>query len=125
MTERRIDGMRVAEFGFTRTPLRRELVDLILRGEKTAGAALLVDYESEGEDPPKIGEQSILLDYDDEPVAVIETTEVRLVRAADVDEQFARDEGEGFKSVAEWRAAHERFFGLSTETYREFTGDPD
>jgi uncharacterized protein YhfF len=56
---------------------------------------------------------------------VIETTEVRVVRAADVDEQFARDEGEGFESVADWRAAHERFFGLSTETYREFTGDPN
>ena len=116
--------MRVSEFGFVRTPLRRELVDLILRGEKTAGAALLVDYESEGEELPPVGEQSVLLDYDDEPVGVIETTEVRVVRAADVDEQFARDEGEGFESVADWRAAHARFFGLSTETYREFTGDP-
>ena len=24
--------------------------------------------------------------------------------------QFARDEGEGFESVADWRAAHERFW---------------
>jgi uncharacterized protein YhfF len=117
--------MRVAEFGFARTPLRRRLVDLILRGEKTAGAALLVDFESEGEELPTIGERSVLLDYEDEPVGVIETTEVQVVRAADVDEQFARDEGEGFESVADWRAAHERFFGLSTETYREFTGDPN
>ena len=42
--------MRVSEFGFARTPLRRRLVDLILCGEKTAGAALLVDFEPEGED---------------------------------------------------------------------------
>jgi uncharacterized protein YhfF len=117
--------MRVSEFGFARTPLRRRLVDLILRGAKTAGAALLVDFESEGEKLPTVGEQSVLLDYEDEPVGVIETTEVQVVRAADVDEQFARDEGEGFESVADWRAAHERFFGLSTETYREFTGDPN
>ena len=115
--------MRVSEFGFVRTPLRRELVDLILRDEKTAGAALLVDYESEAEELPPVGEQSVLLGYEGEPVGVIETTEVRVVRAADVDEQFARDEGEGFESVADWRAAHESFFGLSTETYREFTGD--
>jgi uncharacterized protein YhfF len=125
VTERRVDGMRVSEFGFARTPLRRELVDLILRGEKTAGAALLVDFESEGEELPTVGEQSVLLDYEDEPVGVIETTEVRVVRAADVEEQFARDEGEGFDSVADWRAAHNRFFGLSTEMYREFTGDPN
>jgi uncharacterized protein YhfF len=115
--------MRVSEFGFARTPLRRRLVDLILGGEKTAGAALLVDFESEGEELPTVGDRSVLLDYDDEPVGVIETTEVRVVRAADVDVQFARDEGEGFESVADWRAAHDRFFGLSTETYREFTGD--
>ena len=33
-----------------------------------------------------------------------------MVRASEVDEQFARDEGEGFESVEEWRVAHERFF---------------
>jgi len=108
--ERRIDGMRVAEFGWTGTPLRRQLVDLILRGEKTATAGLLLDYEAEGEELPTVGEHFFVLDFDDQPVAVIETTEVRVVRAADVDEQFARDEGEGFDSVAAWREAHERFF---------------
>jgi len=36
--------------------------------------------------------------------------EVRLVPAGQVDLQFARDEGEGFESVADWRAAHERFW---------------
>ena len=38
------------------------------------------------------------------------TTAVRVVRAGDVDLQFARDEGEGFETVADWRAAHERFW---------------
>ncbi|MEP6978670.1 MAG: ASCH domain-containing protein [Thermoleophilia bacterium] len=102
--------MRVSEFGWTGTPLRRQLVELILRGEKTATAGLVLDYEAEGEELPMVGELFVVLDFDDEPVAVIETTEVRVVRAADVDEQFARDEGEGFESVADWREAHERFF---------------
>jgi uncharacterized protein YhfF len=52
----------------------------------------------------------VLIDYDDLPVAVIETTEMRIVRAGDVDEQFARDEGEGFETVEDWRRAHERFW---------------
>ena len=30
--------------------------------------------------------------------------------AGEIDLQFARDEGEGFESVEEWREAHERFF---------------
>ena len=85
-------------------------MELILSGEKTAGAGLVLDYESEGEKIPEPADRSVLVDYDDKPVAVLETTEVRVVRAADVDEQFARDEGEGFESVADWREAHERFF---------------
>jgi uncharacterized protein YhfF len=93
------------ELGYARTELRRELVEAVLRGDKTATAGL------HGEDVlAKVGERWLLLDYDDKPVAVVETTEVRVVRAGDVDLEFARDEGEGFESVADWRAAHERFW---------------
>ena len=38
-------------------------------------------------------------------------TEARVLPVAEVDERFARDEGEGFGSVAAWRRAHEQFFG--------------
>ena len=97
------------ELGYARTDLRRRLVDAVLRGEKTATAGLRSDY---GPDDrlPEAGDRSLLLGWDDEPVGVVETTEVRVVRADDVDVQFARDEGEGFESVADWRAAHERFW---------------
>jgi uncharacterized protein YhfF len=93
------------ELGYARTPLRRELVEAVLRGEKTATAGLY------GEDPvSQPGQRFYLVDFDDKPVAVVETTAVRVVRAADIDLEFARDEGEGFESVADWRAAHERFW---------------
>jgi uncharacterized protein YhfF len=59
---------------------------------------------------PQVGEQMVLVGWDDEPLGVVETTEVRVVPAGQVDLQFARDEGEGFESVADWRAAHERFW---------------
>jgi uncharacterized protein YhfF len=52
----------------------------------------------------------VLLGFDDEPVGVVELTEVRVVPAGEIDLQFARDEGEGFESVEDWRVAHERFF---------------
>jgi uncharacterized protein YhfF len=32
------------------------------------------------------------------------------VPAGQITTQFARDEGEGFESVADWRAAHESFW---------------
>jgi uncharacterized protein YhfF len=103
------------ELGHPRTDLRRRLVDAVLRGEKTATAGLLEEYEAEGEQPDVVGSRATLLDYDDEPVAVVEVTESRVVPAGDIDEQFARDEGEGFESVEDWRIAHEDFFGRTLE----------
>ena len=81
----------------------------MLRGDKTATAGLRSDYEP-NEPLPRIGDRSVLLGFDDEPVAVVETTEVRVVRAGDVDLAFALDEGERFETVADWRRAHENFW---------------
>ena len=94
------------ELGYARTELRRSLVEAVLAGQKTATAGLA--ESGEPEDEP--GERYALLGYDDEPVGVVEVTDARVIPASDVDEQFARDEGEGFESVEDWRAAHERFF---------------
>jgi uncharacterized protein YhfF len=53
---------------------------------------------------------------------VIETTEVEIKRMGDVDLQFAVDEGEGFTTVDDWRAAHVRFF--TSDEMRALLGDP-
>jgi uncharacterized protein YhfF len=99
------------ELGFARTDLRRQLVDAVLRGDKTATAGLRSDHAPYTDEPlPEVGQRFALLDFDDRPVAVVETTEVRIVAAGDVDLEFARDEGEGFETVADWRLAHERFW---------------
>jgi uncharacterized protein YhfF len=105
-----VSGLPPFQLGHPRTELRRQLVDAVLRGEKTATAGLLDDYEAEGEQPAAVGGRCELLGYDDEPVAVIEVTESKVVPAGEIDEAFARDEGEGFESVEDWRVAHERFF---------------
>ncbi len=44
------------------------------------------------------------------PFEHVEVTEARLLRAGELDLAFARDEGEGFESVGDWRVAHEDFF---------------
>jgi uncharacterized protein YhfF len=105
------------QLGWTGTELRRQLVDAVLRGEKTATASLREEYAPETSEPlPQVGDRGLLLDFDDRPVGVVETTEVRVVRAGDVDVEFARDEGEGFESVADWRRAHEEFWAGHTIT---------
>lgn len=113
-----------AEFGFPRTDLRRRLVAAILSGEKTATAGLLVDHEREGSSPVEVGSRQVVIDELDRPVAVIEITGVAVRRMADVDLEFARDEGEGFETVAQWREAHERFFGSYIGEIRSDLGDP-
>jgi len=96
--------------GYPRTELRRQLVEAVLAGEKTATAGLWSEYEAEGEPLGSPGDRFALLGYDNEPVAVVEVTEARLVPAGEIDVEFARDEGEGFESVDDWRVAHEEFF---------------
>ena len=99
------------ELGHRRTDLRRQLVEAVLHGDKTATASLRDQFAPHTDEPmPHVGAQLVLVGWDDEPLGVVETTEVRVMPAGRVDLRFARDEGEGFESVADWRAAHERFW---------------
>jgi uncharacterized protein YhfF len=106
--------MQPFELGYPRTELRRELVEAVLSGKKTATASL----REPGEEAPAVGTRYLLQGYDDEPVAVVEVTEARIMPVSAIDLEFARDEGEGFESVEDWRVAHEQFFeqALAPET---------
>jgi uncharacterized protein YhfF len=80
-------------------------VEAVLAGDKTATAGIY------GEDEPThVGARYVVEDREGAPRAVVEVTEVRVIPAGEVDVQFARDEGEGFESVEDWREAHERVF---------------
>lgn len=99
------------ELGYARTPLRRKLVDAVLSGDKIATAGLATDHAPHTDEPlPKAGDRWVMLGYEDEAIAIVETTSAEVVPAGQVSLQFARDEGEGFESVAHWREAHERFW---------------
>jgi uncharacterized protein YhfF len=105
-----VTGLPPLELGYPRTELRRNLVDAVLEGRKTATSGLWEDYVAEGVALDSPGDRCVLVGYEDEPVAIVEITEARLVSAAEIDEQFARDEGEGFESADDWQVAHEQFF---------------
>jgi uncharacterized protein YhfF len=98
--------MEPFQLGYPRTELRRELVQAVLDGRKTATAGL----REPGEEAPAVGTRYALQGYDDEAVGVVEVTEARIVPVSEIDLAFARDEGEGFESVEDWRLAHEQFF---------------
>ena len=115
-----LDELPTAEFAFP-GPLRDKLVAAILSGAKTTTSALVAGYLDEP--LPVAGQVSAVLDSAGNRIAAIELTEVRVVRLGDVDLRHAIDEGEGFTSVAEWRAGHEEFWH-SPEVRAEL-GDPD
>lgn len=102
-------GLGTVGFAFP-GELRDQLVAAVLDGSKTSTTGVVADYEHEGEALPEVGEREVVVDSDGRPVAVIETTEVRLAPLRDVDLAHALDEGEGYDSVAAWRRGHEEFW---------------
>ncbi|MFD8689622.1 ASCH domain-containing protein [Streptomyces sp. NPDC059651] len=104
-------------------PLRDRLVAAVLDGRKVSTTGLFVEYQVEREEPPPVGERSALIDSDGREVAVVEVTEVRILRLGDVDLRHVLDEGEGDTSVAGWRAGHERFW--HSDEMREALDDPE
>ena len=90
---------RLRSFAFGDGPaLADELLDLVLRGLKTATCST--------EDEPNTstpGERWIVLDGRGNPRCVIESIEVTYRRYNDVDAAFAYEEGEGDRSLAYWQ----------------------
>ena len=114
--------MPIAEFGFP-GPLRDQLVTAIRNGTKTSTTSALIEYTIGAEALPEVGERQIVIDSDGKPAAIIEISAVKRVRLSDVDVQHARDEGEGFESVEEWRRGHEEFW--HGDEMRAYVGDPE
>ena len=92
-----------------------ELGELVQQGIKIATCSLLWEYEYDGDPIPRADELSIIIDYDWNPLCIIETTEVEIKPYNEVDAQFAYDEGEGDRSLQYWRDAHWRFFSRSCQ----------
>jgi uncharacterized protein YhfF len=98
-------------FAFGDSPVMAdELLALVLAGIKTATCGALRDYATDGEAMPAVGRRDVVLDGRGRRAAVIETTEVVVRRFDEVDAAFARDEGEGDRTLAYWRAGHRAYF---------------
>jgi uncharacterized protein YhfF len=98
-------------FAFGDSPeLADELLALVLSGKKTATCCSVHAYDENVEGKPRVGRRDVVLDGAGNPAAIIETVEITYRRFEDVDEAFARDEGEGSATLAEWRSDHESYF---------------
>lgn len=82
-----------------------ELFDLVIKGIKHGTCCL---YESDDE-ISYIGEENIIYDSKQREIK-IRITNVRKCRFCDIDEQWAKIEGEGDLSLEYWKKIHYDFF---------------
>ena len=107
----RAEGLRAWAFADRPGPLRRRLTTLALSGSKVATAGLWEQgYVDEGEVIEEVGERQALLGDDGGVAAIIEITRVETLGFSAVTWEFAQAEGEGFRSIEDWRERHRAFF---------------
>ncbi|MGV0351762.1 ASCH domain-containing protein [Corynebacterium guaraldiae] len=104
-----ISALPRGEFAFP-GPLRDALVTAILNGTKTTTTSLLAEHPSGYKPQEDVGNLEVVLDSHDNAVCVIRTTEVQIRRLADVSDEHAIAEGEGYADASDWRAGHEQFW---------------
>lgn len=75
-------------------------------GDKRATAALVDEYESEGEPIEYVGELLAMVDNDGLHVGTLKVTHIEVVRFADVPDEFALAEAEGDLNASDFRASH-------------------
>lgn len=104
--------------------LADELGNLVLSGRKSATCSAVWDFEAKGEPFPQVGTLWLVLDGREQPMCVVETVEVTIRAYNEVDEDFARAEGEDDLTLASWREGHRRFFTRTLATIgRDFSED--
>ena len=86
------------------------LGDLVLQGQKRATAGLLWTNEINNKPIPRVGDLSVVTNWQQEPLCIIETTRVEIVPFEEVSETFAAVEGEGDGSLRHWREVHWLYF---------------
>jgi uncharacterized protein YhfF len=107
------DGMEAFAFGDS-SRMADELGALVVAGAKTATCWAAVQGQQ-----THVGKQMVMLDGDGRGWAVIETVELDQRRFDEIDAAFASDEGEGDRTLEDWREGHRRYFT------REGTFAPD
>lgn len=82
----------------------------IVSGQKRATAPSVAELKLAGDPIPQVGDYAIVTDWAGHAVAVIRTTSADIRRFGEVDEDFARAEGEGDLTLEWWRTAHQAYY---------------
>ena len=90
--------------------LAHELVELVLDGPKRATAGLGCVADALPQTAAVPDGYSVVTEIDGTPRAVIRTTVLERRKFCDVDAEFAWDEGEGDRTLGDWKRGHWSYF---------------
>jgi uncharacterized protein YhfF len=100
------DWAELESFAFGDSPeMADRLLAFVLSGSKRATCWSVADGQQ-----TYPGKQMVVRDGAGRPRAVVETVELEQRRFHDVDLQFALDEGEGDRTLDDWRRGHQAYF---------------
>ena len=98
-------------FHFGNTPeLAATLAQLVMKGVKRGTTGSIAAAERDGSAIPHVGLVSIVTDGFGHALCAIRTERVELLRFGDVEARHAWTEGQGDRTLADWRAGHLAYF---------------
>jgi uncharacterized protein YhfF len=94
-----------------------ESVKLVMKGIKKATSLSLLGLQSRKESLPKIGDFMVITDWSGTAKCIVKTTTVKLKPFFSIDEDYAKKEGEGDKSLAHWKKTQWDFYTRELEKF--------
>jgi uncharacterized protein YhfF len=87
----------------------REIAALVRNGRKTASGSLVWSNEVDGKPGSRPGDLWVVIAGPDEPVCIIQTIDVSVLPYDEVPAKFAREGGEGDRTVCDWRRIYWKY----------------
>lgn len=94
-----------------------ECAKLVKAGVKKATSHSLLGLQYRNEKLPKIGDFTVVTDWNGTAQCLVRTTKVQLKPFFSIDEEYARTEGEGDKSLAYWKRVHWDYYTRELEGF--------
>ncbi|SFR35267.1 Uncharacterized protein YhfF [Robiginitalea myxolifaciens] len=111
-----VDEPRVRHFG-DNPELANTCLKLVLEGKKRASSQSLLGLQYREEALPKLGDFTVLTDWEGEAKCIMRTTAVRLKPFFSISSSYAKMEGEGDGSLDYWKTQHWDYFTRELEPF--------
>lgn len=94
-----------------------ECAKLVKKGIKKATSDSLLGIQYRNEELPKIGDFTVVTDWGGKAQCIIKTTKVELKPFFSINEEYAKTEGEGDKSLTHWKKVHWEYYTKELEEF--------